>query len=115
MTFAAAATTWFADAPTTWSDPPSMSTLEALLFFAGIPLLIFVGVALLVMAPSLAKGPRYRLTEEWQAESEWFGAPPEAEDADAAGRRELEASRTAAGQARESEVEVETGGASARW
>jgi hypothetical protein len=91
-----------ADAPWTWADQPSLSTLEAVLIFAGIPLLVIGIVSLLVMAPSLAKGPRYRPTEDWNAESEWFGAP----DAAAVGtRRELEEPGTSS----------ETGGASARW
>jgi hypothetical protein len=93
----------FADEPTTWVDQPSLSTLDAILIFAGIPLLVIVVVSLLVMAPSLAKGPRYRPTEEWDAESEWFGAPLEADASP--GRRELEAPGTSG----------ETGGASARW
>lgn len=82
-----------------------MSTLDALLVFVGIPLLVILVVSLLVWAPSLARGPRYRPSEEWEAKSEWFGAPTEIEDADAAGRRELEESSTTS----------ETGGASARW
>ena len=98
-----------ADAPSTWVDQPSMSTLEALLVFAGIPLLVVGVVSLLVMAPSLAKGPRYRPTEEWEADSEWFGAPAEVEDADAKGRRELDEGASS------SSSSTETGGASARW
>jgi hypothetical protein len=96
---------YFAEEPWNWPDQPSLSTLEALLIFAGIPLLVIGVVSLLVMAPSLAKGPRYRPTEDWAAGSEWFGAPAEAEDPDAAGRRQLE----------QRGEPSETGGASARW
>jgi hypothetical protein len=53
-----------------------MSTLHALLLFGGVPLLVIVVVSLLVMAPSLAKGPRYRPDQEWDAEPEQFGASP---------------------------------------
>lgn len=52
-----------------------MSTLEGLLIFAGIPLLIVVAITVMVMAPSLAKGNQARSGRNWQAESEWFGAP----------------------------------------
>ena len=96
----------FADAPSTWVDQPSLSTLEALLIFAGIPLLVIGVVSLLVMAPSLAKGPRYRPTEEWEADSEWFGAPADVEEGDAGRRRELGEGTSATS---------ETGGAGARW
>lgn len=50
-----------------------MSTLEGLLIFAGIPLLIIAAITVLVMAPSLAKGNQSR--SHWKAEPEWFGAP----------------------------------------
>lgn len=63
--------------PAAWTDPAPMSTLEALLIFVGIPLGLSVVIALLVMAPSVAKGPRYRPGLAWWAEPEWFGAPPE--------------------------------------
>src|SRR6185295_12298860 len=63
-----------ADTPATWQDPEPMSTLHAILFFVGLPLLIFSLITLLVMAPSLAKGPRYRPSQQWDAEAEWFGA-----------------------------------------
>jgi len=52
-----------------------MSTLEGLLIFAGIPLLIVVAITVMVMAPSLAKGNQPRSGGNWQAEPEWFGAP----------------------------------------
>ncbi len=52
-----------------------MSTLHALLFFAGLPVLIIAVITLLVMAPSLANGPRYRPSQQWDADAEWFGAP----------------------------------------
>lgn len=53
-----------------------MSMLTTLLVFVGIPLLAFVVITLLVMAPSLARGPRYRPGMDWDAEPEWFGAVP---------------------------------------
>lgn len=59
-----------------------MSTLEAMLLFVGVPALIIVVITLLVMAPSLAKGPRYRPSQQWDADAEWFGAPVEGGPAD---------------------------------
>lgn len=82
-----------------------MSTLHALLFFGGTPLLIIAVITLLVMAPSLARGPRYRPGQSWDAEPEWFGAPVVA-DSDAT------ATQIAA---RPTDAPVDTGGASARW
>ena len=64
-----------ADTPATWDDGSGMSTLNALLIFVGGPLLIIAVITLLVMAPSLAKGPRYRPSQQWDAEPEWFGGP----------------------------------------
>jgi hypothetical protein len=50
-----------------------MSTLHALLVFAGIPLLVILAVSLLVLAPGWVKGPRYRPGQPWDARREWFG------------------------------------------
>lgn len=51
-----------------------MSTLDVLLVFVGIPLLVIAAVSLLVYAPSWVKGPRYRPGQSWDASAEWFGA-----------------------------------------
>lgn len=110
-----------ADAPATWPDQPSISTLEALLFFGGIPLLAVIVIALLVMAPSLAKGPRYRAGQEWDSEPERLGAMPAAQHAGAEKRlgasaaapsREQSTSPTAD---RLSDDDSSTGGASVTW
>ncbi len=82
-----------------------MSTLQALLVFAGIPLLIMVVLTLLVMVPSLARGgSRHRPGQEWDGAPEWFGGPEVQADSD---RPRLTAG-TGPGSA-------DTGGASARW
>lgn len=70
--------------PLGWPDPDAMSTLEALLVFGGIPLALVVGISVFAMAPSIAKGPRYRPGREWWAEPQWFGGPGELEDAEPA-------------------------------
>lgn len=82
-----------------------MSTLHALLFFGGIPLLVIAIITLLVMVPSLAKGPRYRPGQEWEAAPSWFHGPgveapdPQNRAITSRPRQELES----------------TGGASGRW
>lgn len=91
-----------------WNDPHPMSPLHALLFFGGITLAIIVGITLLVMAPSLAKGPRYRPSQQWEAESEWFGAPT-AEGTD------LQRRAITPGQTARDRPTDEVGGASASW
>ena len=52
-----------------------MSTLETLLLLVGVPLLIIAVITLAVLAPSLARGPRYRPGLSWWAQPEWFGGP----------------------------------------
>ncbi len=100
-----------------------MSTLHALLFFAGIPLLIFVAITLLVLAPSLAKGPRYRPGQEWDAEPERFGVVPartgggpdrQLEEGAAPSRREQATGATAERLGSDDDGHT-TGGASASW
>lgn len=75
-----------------------ISLVEALLWLAGVPLLLYILIVLLVSAPSMAKGPRYRPGVGWWAAPVWFNGP---EDADSAVRG---ATST-----------VDGGGASARW
>jgi hypothetical protein len=84
-----------ADTPTSWPDSEPMSTMDVLLVFVGIPLGIALMIALLVYAPSIAKGPRYRPGVTWLAQSEQFGVQssvPARTDADAeAGKAEAAA------------------------
>jgi hypothetical protein len=98
-----------------------MSTLQALLVFVGIPLLAIVVISLLVIAPSLAKGPRYRPGQEWDAPPEQFGALPIG--AGSSGRQ-LEAGHSTAGGEQPaglprdraaSSDDDQTGGASVTW
>jgi hypothetical protein len=83
-----------------------MSTLHAILLFVGVPALIVAVISLLVVAPSLARGPRYRPGQEWDAQSEWLSGgevePPTAES------RQLTTGD-------ESDGDADAGGASARW
>jgi len=81
------------------SEPgDGLSVVETLFWFVGIPLVLFVGIALLASAPSMARGPRYRPGLGWWAAPIWFNGPESADTA----------VRTAA-------PTVGGGGASARW
>jgi hypothetical protein len=114
-----------ADAPLNWPEPPPASLLEQLLVFVGIPLLVMVVVSLAVMAPSLARGPRFSPGQQWDAKSEWFGAPEAARLEPAPQQRQLQSStsvRSPSGRTGSSRVPGEdalgdgdTGGASVRW
>lgn len=75
-----------------------LTALETLLIYVGIPALLFLVIALLAIAPSMARGPRYRPGLGWWAAPVWFNGP---DDADAAVRH---ATPTQDG-----------GGTSARW
>jgi len=75
-----------------------LSVIETLFWFVGLPLAMFVGIALLVSAPSMARGPRYRPGLGWWAAPVWFNGP---ESPDSAVRSAVPT--------------VGGGGASARW
>jgi hypothetical protein len=83
-----------------------MSTLEAIGLFVGVPALIVAVITLLVLAPSLAKGPRYRLGQDWEAQPEWFG--DDLPSTTAGDSRQLTTGETP-------EADLDQGGASARW
>jgi hypothetical protein len=95
-------------------DPgPGMSAVATILVYIGIPLAVAGVIALLVLAPSIAHGNRYRPHQlSWWAAPVWFGGPQD-EHGEASTRaltgtslKELTAVATAA--------QIE-GGASARW
>jgi hypothetical protein len=48
---------------------------HTVLVFAGIPALVVAVVALLVFAPSIANGPRYRPGLSWWAPPVWINGP----------------------------------------
>lgn len=79
---------------------PGLSAITTILVFIGIPVALFVLIAVLALAPSMARGPRYRPGLGWWAAPIWFNGP---EDAD-------RAVRTAA-----AHPTTDGGGASARW
>jgi hypothetical protein len=85
-------------------DPgQQLTVLENLLLFVVAPLGLFLLISLLVLAPSIAKGPRYRPGLSWWAEPVWFSGPSglEAGDTDSI--------------IRAAEPTRDGGGASARW
>jgi hypothetical protein len=106
-----------ADTPATWRNPPPMSTLHALLLFVGVPAGLFVVITLLVMAPSIVRGPRYRPGQQWFAEPEWFGAPADQVGGDGKPVAEIAASPGAQPVVRSGPdgAAEGVGGASARW
>jgi hypothetical protein len=86
-----------ADVPEGWSDPPTVSVLESLVLLVGVPLGLFVLIALAVYVPALARGERVAPGAP-EVEDRWFGGPRQ-------GTRELEAGGDPG----------QTGGASGRW
>ena len=93
----AAAPAWAVD---DGENPAPTSPIETLLIFIVAPILLFLVIALLVMAPSMTRSPRYRPGVGWWAAPIWFNGP-EHDDLDAVIRA---AAPTSDG-----------GGASARW
>ncbi len=85
---------------------------HTLLVFVGIPALVIAVVALLVFAPSIANGPRYRPGLSWWAPPVWINGPT-ATKPDPANLPELPAGSTPATPA--TGVARTTGGASASW
>lgn len=87
-----------ADVPEGWSDPDAVDPLEAVLVLAGIPLLLFVVIGLLVLLPGRIRGERIGPGGQ-VPEDQWFGGPTR-------GTAELPAADT---------EDSRAGGASARW
>jgi hypothetical protein len=100
----------FAEPPRTWPNAPHTSILHTLLLFGGVPLLITAVIVLAVMAPSLARGPRYSPGHRSNTKSEWFGdaePPPPLEAAPDQPPQLTGSTRAPAAD--------DTGGASVRW
>jgi hypothetical protein len=75
-----------------------LTVLQTLLIYAGIPAALFLVITLLVLAPGMARGPRYRPGLGWWAAPVWFNGPA---DADSAVHGAVPT--------------IEAGGSSARW
>jgi hypothetical protein len=82
-------------------DPGSgLTVVQTLGVFVGIPLGLFLVIAILAAAPGASRRPRYRPGAGWWAAPVWFNGPDEAE------RRVRDGATP---------VSTEGGGASARW
>ena len=78
-----------------------LGAIETLLVFVGAPVGLFLLIAVLVLAPSMSRGPRYRPGVGWWAAPIWFNGPGEHENLDAV--------------VRTATPTLDGGGASARW
>lgn len=87
-----------ADVPEGWSDPDPVPAMEALLVFAGVPLLLFVLITVAVYVPALVRGERVAPGAP-TVENQWLGGPR----------------KTTSELAAPDSAESEAGGASARW
>lgn len=94
----AAATPAQAAVPEGWDKPDGVDKLHALLLLGGIPVLLFVGIAVLTYLPSLIRGERLAPGAP-AIENQWLGGPRK-------GTAELAAPDS---------EESDAGGASARW
>lgn len=79
--------------PGGWEPEPSIDLLHAFLVLGGIPLLVFVVITLLYVAPALARGEDLR-PSALEPENQWLGGPrkaagelaaPDTEDSKAGG------------------------------
>jgi hypothetical protein len=78
-----------------------LTALETLLLYGVAPVALFTLIALLVLTPSIARGPRYRPGLGWFAAPVWFGGPANPD--------------VALARVRSTPPHTEGGGASARW
>lgn len=88
-----------ADVAEGWSNPDDVNALHALLLLAGVPLLLFVLIALAVYVPALVRGEDVSPTSGGGVENQWLGGPRP-------GAKELAAGDT---------EPSETGGARGSW
>lgn len=85
------------DVPTGWDQPPDVDMVHAILLLGGVPLLLFLGIALAVYVPSLVRGEPMRPGAP-AVENQWLGGP--------------RSTAELAGPGTETD---DTGGASGRW
>lgn len=79
--------------PGSWEPKPDVDVLDAWLLLGGIPLLVFVVVTILFVAPALARGEDLGINA-LEPENQWIGGPrkaagelaaPDSEDSRAGG------------------------------
>jgi hypothetical protein len=88
--------------PEAWEEPDNGPLLNDLLFLLGVPLLVFVVLALLVYLPSMVRGRSSQPALAFGERPEWFGGPRKGVD-------------SAAGDEGTEDQASDRGGASARW
>ena len=54
-----------------------VSVWETILYFAVPSVALYLGIALLVIAPRMARRPRYRVGQPWPHDPMWWTANPE--------------------------------------
>lgn len=67
-----------ADVAVGWSDPEDVDALQALLLLGGVPLLLFVLIALAVYVPAMVRGESLKPAGAGSgaaAEAQWLGGP----------------------------------------
>ena len=60
--------------PGSWEAKPDVDVLHAFLVLGGIPVLVFVVIALLFVAPALARGEDLSIDAR-EPENQWLGGP----------------------------------------
>jgi len=63
-----------ADVPEGWSNPDPVSGMHTLLVLVGVPLLLFVAIALAVYLPPMVRGERVAPGTA-TPDNQWFGGP----------------------------------------
>ncbi len=92
------------DVPVGWSpNPEDVDVLRAVLLLGGVPLLLFVAIALAVYIPSLVRGESLAPGGP-VVENQWLGGP-----------RTSPAQLTGPGAEETDPADPDTGGASGRW
>jgi hypothetical protein len=89
--------------PEAWDEPDNGSMLNNLLFLVGVPVLVFLVLALLVYLPSMMRRQSTEPALAFRDRPEWFGGP-----------RKGVSGATAASETNQSDS-AGKGGASARW
>ena len=87
--------------PEAWPEPDNGSLLSNLLFLVGVPVLVFVVLALLVYLPSMMRRQSSEPALAFRERPEWFGGP----------RKGIESGSSAASKT----DSADKGGSSARW
>lgn len=61
-----------------WETKPPVNDLHAWLLFVGVPVLVMLVIAAMILAPALARGEKLFYAEETEPEGQWLGGPRKA-------------------------------------